>query len=128
MRRESVYYLVTWFQVNNFRSHTHRSNDHVGQLKHTIRLVGSYIENLVVRSFTQNRMGDNWPDITDVRKSPGLLAIPEDGHRFVLHDPIHENADHISVAVSDVLTLAIDVMWPKDDAVQPEHFVTFPDV
>ena len=43
-----------------------------------------------------------------------LLSIPKNGQRLLLHDLIHEDADHISVFVSDILVLPIYIVWTED--------------
>ena len=66
---------------------------------------------------------DQRRDVVDVRERARLRAVAEDRHRLVLHDLVHEDPDHVAVAVADVLVLAVDVVRTEDRVVEPEHLV-----
>src|SRR5207249_1100832 len=88
--------------------------------------VGSNIEYLIASGRKLDGLGDDWSHIVDVRESPFLLPVTEDRHGFALQKLIHENPDDVTVAVTDILEFAINVMWTKDDIVQTKHFVRNP--
>ena len=52
--------------------------------------------------------------IVDVAERARLRPVAEDRHRLPLKDLVHEDADHVAIAISDVLTRAEDVVGPKD--------------
>ena len=56
-----------------------------------------------------------------MRESALLQAVTEYRHGLALHDLVHEDADHVAVAVADVLPLAIHVVRAEDHVLQPEH-------
>src|SRR5436309_12790958 len=64
---------------------------------------------------------DERRDITDIAERARLRSIPEHRHGLPSHYAVHEDANHVAVAVADVLILAIDVVWPENDRVQPKH-------
>ena len=68
-----------------------------------------------------NRRRHHRRHVVDVAERARLRAVAEDRHRLALQDLIHEDADDVAVAVADVLPLAVDVVRPEDDVVEPEH-------
>ena len=61
--------------------------------------------------------------VADVAESTGLFSVAEHRQRLALENVVHVDADHVAVAVADVLPLAVNVVRPKDDRVQAEKFV-----
>jgi hypothetical protein len=43
-----------------------------------------------------------------------------------LQNLIHEYADHVAVAVADILSGAKDIVWPEDDVVEAEQIPCTP--
>ena len=70
---------------------------------------------------TGHRTGDQRRHVTDIAKRPLLASISKNTHRLFLHGLVHEDADHIAVAVANILLLAVHIVRPKNNVVQSEH-------
>src|SRR5215471_3118985 len=110
MIRERDLYLVAGVEVPDVALFTHGVGDEFGELIHRIWFVGTDVENAVLGRRIFNRRGNNWRDIANVRERSLLLAIAEDGHRLLLQQLIHEDADDVAVAVADILPFSVDVV------------------
>src|SRR6266513_779217 len=115
--------LVACLPVVQPAGDIHRGNDLEGELVDAVVLVAANVEQRVASRRLERRGGDRRRDVLDVGEGAALLAIPEDGQRLALHQPVHEDPDHVAVLVAQVLAFAIDVVRPKDDIVQAEEFM-----
>jgi len=85
--------------------------------------VSANVEHLIVGGGHINGVRDYRSYVIDMRESALLLAITEDGHCLAFHKLIHEDADDVAVAVTNVLALAVNVVWAENNILQAEHFM-----
>ena len=58
-----------------------------------------------------------------MRKGALLQSVAKNGHGLAAQQLVHEDADHIAIAVANVLALAIHVVRTKYHIVHAEHLV-----
>jgi len=107
-------------QMFQFPFVVHSVHNSLSQLHHCIFLISTDIENLIISFFDLYRFGNYWCHIINVAECSCLLSIAKHSQAFALHQLIHKNADHISVAITYVLKLTVNIVWPKDDALLRE--------
>ena len=117
-------HFVPRSQVHDLGAHVHRRRHQADQFVERARLVRPDVEHLVPRRRQVDRLGHQRRDVIDVAERPRLRAVAEDRHRPVLENLIHEDADHVAIAVADVLTGTKHVVRAEDDVVEPEQLVT----
>jgi hypothetical protein len=93
--------------MNDMGPNPHGLSHFFGDFDHPIRPIGPDIEDSIVRFRHKRSSGDNGCHVGNVAEGALLFSIAENGHRFSLKDLIHENADHIPVAVADILIFPI---------------------
>ena len=103
-----------------------RVRNHSGQFFDGVRSICPHVKDAVSRRGIIDTFGDDRSHVVDVGEGPLLSAITEDGHRFPAQQLIHEDTNHIPVAISDVLPFAIDVVRAEDYVIEAEHLVTDP--
>jgi hypothetical protein len=97
--------------------HVHRTVHKSGNFIHRVRAVGANIDDLPIALRAVDSPDDGRGDVGDVSEGPSLRSIPKNAARIFLHNLVHENPDHISVPIPQILPLAVHVMRPKNDIV-----------
>lgn len=100
----------------------------IRQLQHCVRSIRANVKHLVPGGGIFWRLRDDRSDIIDVRKRARLQTIPKDCHGLPLQRLVHKNTDHVSIFVSDVLALAVNIMGTEHDVIESEHFVSGPEI
>jgi hypothetical protein len=116
-----VDHFVSGRQVLHSELRRQTARDFARDRQHAVRLVRSHVEDLVVRCRFERRAGDHRRHVVDVREGAGLLAVSEDRQRLLLQALMHEDADHVSVFVREILALAVHVVGPKYDEIEAEQ-------
>jgi hypothetical protein len=102
-------------QVVGTKRNPHRAADHLAQVVDGAGAVGADVEGLVVSFGPVDRVRDGGRHVRDVTERAGLRPVAEEGQPLAAQDLVHEDADHVAIAIPDVLPLAIHVMGPEDD-------------
>src|SRR6266852_9547221 len=102
----------------------HSLSDDSCQIVHRIRYIGSDIEDLIARGRNVYCPCDRGGDIVDMRESADLSSVTKNCHGFGSQDPVHEDPNYVAIAITNVLPLAIHVVRPENNVVQPEHLMT----
>jgi len=103
------------------RDDPHRCRDGIRQFQQRVGLIRTDVERLVPRLRSVDRLRHHRRHIVNVAERARLRPVAEDGHRLLLQDLIHEDADHVAIAVADILARAEDVVRPEDDVVEAEQ-------
>ena len=88
-----------------------------------IRGVCPDVKDLVIGFRSVDGLGYDGCDIVDVTEGAGLHTIAKDGQLLALHDLVHEDADNIAIRITDILPLAIDIVWAENHVVESKHLV-----
>src|SRR5436305_875790 len=123
MVRESNLHFVAWIEMDGVALFVHGVGNDFRQPIYSVRNVRAYVEHLVASRGNVNRFSDHWRHIADMCKGPLLLPITKDRHGLALHELIHEDTYDIAITITDVLTLTVHVMGPKNHIVQAKHLV-----
>lgn len=89
-----------------------------GEISHRDWDRRSHIEDLTIRCRDKWSGDQGLHQVPDVRKRSLLETIPENRQRLIPHDAIHEDANDVAVAISDVLELSVDIVRTEDCPVQ----------
>ena len=119
-----VLHLVPCRQVHDARRALHRGGYEIGQIVQRARFVGADVEHVIAGVRHVYRLGYQRSHVIDVTERARLRAVAEDRHRPPLEHLVHEDADHVAIAIADVLARTEDVVRAEDDVVEPEHLVT----
>src|ERR1700751_1827112 len=114
MVRESTFYFVTWIQVPNFTFHAQSFSNNPGQLIHGKRYICANIKHSITSPSELNRLSDNWCHVPNVCKRPLLFTVAKNSHRLPFKKLIHKYPDNVTIAIADVLSLAIDIVRSKN--------------
>ena len=121
MLGKGVQDLVARGEMPDLALDLHRLHDILGELIDGERLVGADVEDLVVGIGQLDGPGDVRGDVGGIAERPRLRAVAEHRQWLAAHQLVHEDPDHIAIPIPDVLVLAVDVVRPEDDVVEPEH-------
>ena len=116
------------FEVDDVRPDAHRFRHLLGHFEDRVGLVGADVHDLAVDLGALHAVRDDRRDIRDVAEGAGLEAVAIDRHGLAFEHLVHEDADHVPVAVAEVLALAVDVVRAEDHEVHPEHLFRLPDI
>mmetsp|Transcript_19797 Transcript_19797/g.42108 ORF Transcript_19797/g.42108 Transcript_19797/m.42108 type:complete len:228 (+) Transcript_19797:1238-1921(+) len=119
----SIHDFITLVKKLHTVRHFHRPGNQYGKIIHRSLTIRTDEERLVARFWHFRCHTDNRRNIINVREAASLFAVAEDRHRQVMQHLIHENADGVSKLVSDVLTWAINIVWPEDDEIHSKHLL-----
>src|SRR5438034_10925371 len=93
------------------------------KFEHRARLIRSDVEHFAVSGFNKRRSRDDRSDVIYVRERTRLLAVAKNSHWLGAKHLIHENANHVSVLVGNVLALTIHVMRSENCVRQSEDVI-----
>src|SRR5208337_344825 len=103
--------------MNHLIFRSHRASDQLSEIIHRMRQVSANVEYFISGVRLVNGPSYDWSNIIYVCECSLLSAIPKNSHRFTLQQLIHENANHVSISITDVLALPIHVVRPEDDVI-----------
>src|SRR3954470_16074194 len=118
-----MYHLVTRGEVLQYRLHVEGATDDLGELEDRVGRVRADVVDLVAAFGYRRRPGNDRRHVPNVRESPRLATVTEHRQRLTLQHVVHEDPDHVSVTVGDVLALSIDIVRPKDGVLEAEHLM-----
>ena len=117
------YTLTGQFSYNDIFIGTQGSAYHFCQLVDGVRNICTNVDDLVDCLWKVDTAGYMRGHIVNVAECPGLFTIAENSQGFTLHDLVHEDANHIAVAVTDILIFAINIVRPEDDVIQAKELM-----
>src|SRR5580700_8615021 len=88
-----------------------------------MRYIGADIEDQVASRWDIHRPGDDRSYIIDVRECALLRSIAKNRHGLTAKKLIHEDSNNVAIAIANVLTLTINIVWSEHHEIEAEHFV-----
>ena len=98
------------------------------ELRHAGGLIRPDVEDLADGSGNGWTNRYIWGNVIDVAEGTGLLPGPENRHGAVLHRTVHEDSDHVAIAVPNVLGRPEDIVRTENDIGQAKDAVRGPQV
>ena len=103
--------------------HAEGVRNHLGKMVDGIGGIGAQVEHAVIGLRNRDACGDRFRDVANVGEGAGLLAVSKNRKGLAQHQPIHENANNITIRIGEVLMFTVNVVRAKDDVRQRKHLV-----
>src|SRR5271157_298200 len=123
MIAESVFHFIPSIEKLYLWVTPHSARHEACQFVYCQFVIASHVKDFVQRSGNRYRFRDDRRNISNISERTSLLTVTVNRHRFALETLVHKDAHDVAVLVSNVLTFAVDVVWPEDYVIQVEHLV-----